>query len=406
MLTDAECKNAKGAAKPVKLPDSHGLYLEVKPANASGQVVKAWRYRYRIAGKENLFAIGTYPEISLQEARKRRDDARALVKQGIHPAHQRRLDNLVRASELADTFEGVTLEWIERNEADWSPNYRRQIIARMKQDVFPWLGKLPIKDVKAPHVLDVLRRVEKRSPTQAKLVQTWVGGVFRYAVANLRRDDDPTWPLRRAVKATQVRHHAKLTQKEIGPFLRAIDDAVGDVATKTALLLMWLTACRANEVTGARWGEIDLDSGLWTIPPTRMKAKQEHVIPLAAQAIELLRGMQPYSGTLEHVFPHRSDRKRHMSSEALRDLFRRAGYEGKFTPHGVRGTFSTVANGARWDAEVIELCLAHKERDSVRAAYNDARLLPERRELLQWWADLSDAARKGGQVIPMRKGVA
>lgn len=398
MLTDAACRNAKPSDKSVKLTDANGLYLDVKPSGA-----KHWRYRYRIGGKENLFAIGAYPEIGLQEARRARDEARALVRRGIHPAHKRRLDNLVRAAELADTFEGVTQEWIERNEADWAPNYRRQIAARMRQDVFPWIGKLPIKDVKAPHVLDVLRRVEKRSPTQAKLVQTWVGGVFRYAVANLRRDDDPTWPLRRAVKTTQVRHHARLAEKEIGPFLRAIDDAVGDVATKSAALLMWMTVCRANEVTGARWSEIDLDAGIWTIPPGRMKARQEHAIPLPSQAVELLRALEPYSGTLEHVFPHRSDRKRHMSSEALRDLFRRAGYEGKFTPHGVRGTFSTIANGARWDADVIELSLAHKERNAIRAAYNDARLLPERRELLQWWADLSDAARQGGQVIPLRQ---
>lgn len=392
MLTDAKCKSTKAASKVVKLTDSNGLYLEVKTSG-----VKAWRYRYRIAGKENLFAIGNYPEISLQDARRARDEARTLVKQGIHPAHKRRLDNLVRASELADTFEGITEEWIQRNEADWSTNYRRQIVARMKQDVYPWIGKLPIKDVKAPHVLDVLRRVEKRSPTQAKLVQTWMGGVFRYAVANLRRDDDPTWPLRRAVKATQVRHHAKLTQKEVGPFLRAIDEVAGDMATKCAVRLMWLTVCRANEVTGARWDEIDLEEGIWTVPAGRMKAKQEHVIPLSVQAVEILNAMQPYSGTLAHVFPHRSDRKRHMSGEALRDLFRRAGYEGKFTPHGVRGTFSTMANEARWDKDVIELCLAHQERDKIRAAYNAARLIGERRAVLEWWANLSDAARSGSR---------
>lgn len=398
MLTDAQCRGAKPADKTVKLTDSHGLYLEVKPTG-----VKAWRYRYRIAGKENLFAIGNYPGVSLQEARKARDDARALVKQGVHPAHRRRLDRLVRASELADTFEGVALEYIERNEADWAPSYRRQIEARLKADVFPHIGRLPVKDVKPAYVLELLRKVEKRSPTQAKLVQTWVGGVFRYAVATLRRDDDPTWPLRRAVKTSQVRHHAKLAQKEVGPFLRAIDAAAGDMTTKAAVQLMWLTACRANEVTGAQWSEIDLEQGLWTIPAGRMKARQEHIIPLAPQAVALLRAVQPYSGTLAHVFPHRSERKKSMSSEAIRDLFRRAGYEGKFTPHGIRGTFSTVANEARWDKDVIELCLAHQERDKIRAAYNAARLLDERRKLLSWWADLSDAAKAGAAVVSIGK---
>lgn len=395
MLTDAGCRNAKPREKAYKLTDSHGLYLEVKTTG-----VRAWRYRYRIEGKENLFAIGNYPGVSLQEARKLRDDARAMVKKGIHPAHQRRLETLVRASELGDTFEGVAQEWILRNEGDWSPNYIRQIRARMSQDVFPWVGKLPVKDVKPAHVLDVLKRIERRSPTQAKLVQTWVGGVFRFAVAHLKREDDPTWPLRRAVKTTQVRHHAKIKDKEIGAFLRAIDAAVGDVATKAATRLMWMTATRANEVTGARWAEIDLDEGVWSIPAARMKMRSEHSIPLSTQAVELLKSMLPFSGTLEHVFPHRSDRKRHMSSESLRDLFRRAGYEGKFTPHGIRGTFSTIANEARWDSEAIELCLAHQERNAIRAAYNDAKLMDERRELLQWWSDLSEANKVGAQVLP------
>lgn len=397
MLTDTTCKNTRAADTVVKVTDSNGLYLEVRP---NGR--KAWRYRYRIAGKENLFAIGDYPSVTLKEARTARDEARALVKKGIHPSHQRRLDRLVRAGEMADTFESVAREWLLRN-SDWSANYARQVKARLEGDVFPKIGRLPVKDVKPAHVLDLLNKVAVRSPTQAKLVQTWVGGVFRFAVSTLRRDDDPTWPLRRAVKTTQVRHHAKLKEKEIGPFLRAIDAAVGDMATRSAVSLMWLTACRTNEITAAKWSEFDLDAGLWTIPAERMKARQEHVIPLPSQAIELVRSLMPYSGTVAFVFPHRSDRKKHMSSEAIRDLFRRAGYAGKFTPHGVRGTFSTVANGARWDAEVIEIALAHKEKDATRAAYNAARLLPQRRELLQWWADLSDDMRRGGKVVTLAR---
>lgn len=397
MLTDAKCRAAKPKEKAYRLTDTHGLCLEVRPSGS-----KFWRYRFRLAEKQNMAALGEYPAMSLQDARRARDEARELVRKGINPSHHRELEKAERILALGSTFAVVAGSWIARNEGDWSANYTRQVKARMAGDVFPEIGNYPIADLKPVHVLAVIRKVEKRSPTQAKLIQTWIGGVFRFAVVEQLREDDPTFPLRRAVKPTQVKHHAKLTEKEIGPFLRAVDDAAADVATRTATLLMWDTACRINEVVGARWDEIDLEGRLWTIPADRMKARQEHIVPLPDQAVELLRGMQPHSGTLEHVFPHRSDRKRHMSTEAVRDLFRRAGYADVFTPHGVRGTFSTIANGARWDAEVIELCLAHREKNQIRAAYNDARLLPERRKLLQWWADLSDASRKGGEVIPLR----
>lgn len=401
MLNDTDIRNAKPGDKPYKLTDSNGLHLEIKTNG-----VRAWRYRYRIGGKENLYAIGNYPEISLKEARKLRDAARLLVVKHIHPSRQRRLETLARESDLNDTVAGVTRDWITHNDTKWSEGYKTQLQARMEQDVFPWLGKLPIKDVKPAHVLDVLRRVEKRSPVQAKLVQTWLGGMFKYAVINLRRDDNPAQGLRGAVKKVDTTHHAGMKSNEIGGFLKAIDGVDGDDVTKAAIALMWLTATRANEVVGARWDEIDLDAGTWTIPPGRMKAKKEHIIPLSDQAIALLKSQTPHSGTLDHVFPQRNDRAKSMTSDSMRKLFNRAGYEGKFTPHGVRGTFSTAANEARWRSDVIELCLAHGEPDKTRAAYNAALLIDERRELLQWWADLSDSLKTGGEVVPFRKASA
>lgn len=401
MLNDSDIRSAKPSDKPYKLTDSNGLHLEIKTNG-----VRAWRYRYRIGGKENLYAIGNYPEISLKEARKLRDAARALVVKHIHPSRQRRLETLARESDLNDTVTGITREWIAHNDTKWSEGYKTQLQARMEQDVFPWIGKLPIKDVKPAHVLDVLRRVEKRSPVQAKAVQTWLGGMFKYAVINLRRDDNPALGLRGAVKKVDTTHHAGMKSNEIGGFLKAIDSADGDDATKAAIALLWLTATRVNEVVGARWDEIDLGAGLWTIPASRMKAKKEHIIPLSDQAITLLASMKPYSGTLDHVFPQRSDRSKHMGRDAIRKLFIRAGYEGIFTPHGARGTFSTVANESRWRSDVIELCLAHGEPDKTRAAYNAALLIDERRELLQWWADLCDSLKAGGEVVPFRKTAA
>ena len=400
MLTDSDCRGAKPRDKVYKLTDSHGLHLEVKPNK-----VRAWRYRYRIGGKENLFAIGNYPDISLKEARKLRDAARLLVVKGIHPARQRRLEVLSRASELADTVEAFAQTWFEHN-SKWSPSYRAQVQARLEQDVFPWLGKLPVGDVKPAHILDTLRRIERRSPVQAKAIQTWLGGLFRFAVVNLRREDDPTFALRGAIKKTETEHHQGLKAGEIGAFLRALGDANGADATKNAAVLMWLTATRASEVVGARWEEIDFKAGLWTIPPSRMKMKREHIIPLSGQAIEILRSLQADSGTLDHVFPQRSNRQKHINRAALRDLFENAGYKGKLSPHGVRGTFSTTANEARWRSDVIEMCLAHGEPDKIRAAYNDAKLIDERRELLQWWADVSDNAKAGGEVVPFKRGTA
>lgn len=400
MLTDTAVKAAKPREKLYRMADMHGLCLEVKPNGA-----KAWRYRYRIGGKENMYAVGTYPEMSLKEARLVRNDAELMVKKGIHPSRQRQLDRIVRANELNDTFEGVAREWMLSNASEWSAGYAKNVERRLEADAFPLLGKLPVKDIKPAHVLDTLKKVAKRSPTQAKLLQTWIGGAFRYAVVNLRREDDPCFPLRRSIKtATQVNHHAILkTEKQIGDFLRAVNDAVGEYSTKAAVMLMWFSVCRVNEVVGARWDEIDFDQRIWVIPGERMKCKQDHVIPLSDSAIDVLKSMQPLSGSLDVVFPHRSDRKKSMSPEAIRDLFRRAGYAGIFTPHGIRGTFSTMANGASFRGDVIELCLAHQERNKVRAAYNHAKLIPERFELLNWWASMLNEWKAGGNVIAMRR---
>lgn len=398
MLTDAKCRAAKAQDKTYRLADTHGLCLEVRPSGA-----KFWRYRFRLLDKQNMHALGEYPAISLQDARRARDDARELVRKGINPSHHRGLEKAERILALTSTFEAVAETWIVRNAPDWSANYLRQVKARMAGDVLPEIGQYPIADLKPSHVLAVVRKVEKRSPTQAGLVKTWIGGVFRFAVVEQLREDDPTFPLRRAVKPTQVKHHTILREAEIGAFLRAIGDAVGEATVKGAVGLLWATACRANEVTGARWSEFDLDGRIWIIPTDRMKMKGEHAVPLTDQAIEILERMHSLSGTLEHVFPHRSDRKRPMSAEAIRDLFRRAGYAGKFTPHGIRGTFSTMSNEVGWRPDVIELCLAHQERNEVRRAYNHALLLEDRRNLLQWWCDLTDQAKKGGEVVLLKR---
>lgn len=398
MLTDTQCRNAKAKEKPYKLTDGKGLYLEVRP-NGS----KLWRYRYRIAGKENLFAVGDYPAMGLTEARAEREAARKLVKDGIHPAHRRRTETLRRSIEAESTFKAVAEVWIKENTPHWSENYKRQIDQRFAGDAYPLIGALPIRSVTPADVKGVLKKVEKRgAPASAKLLRTWIGGVFRYAAGELLVDTDPTWPLRNAIRSPKTQHIKHLSAKEIPAFLMAVEGVQGEFATKIATKLLWLTLVRTIELRGAEWDEFDLDECLWTIPAERMKMREIHLVPLSTQAVDLLRTLHALTGRGRYAFPGRNDREQPLTHEAIRDVFNRAGYAGKFSPHGVRSTFSTYFNDANADKEVIELILAHKDRDKIRSAYNHAKKLEQRRALLQEWADLTDAWRAGGKIIPLR----
>ncbi len=420
MLTDMQCRNAKAAGKPLKLNDGKGLYLEVRP-NGS----KLWRSRYKINGKENLFAVGDYCQqlgaeseddatarrggrrFTLSEARVERERCRALVKQGIHPSHSLRTEKLRRSIEAGYSFQSVADTWIKEHGKDWSEGYRRQIVQRLSADAYPHIGGLPIKDVTPAHVKDVLKRVERRgSPASAKLLRTWIGGVFRYAVGDLLVETDPTWPLRNTIKAPKTRHIQHLTAKEIPAFLQAVERVQAEYATKIAAKLLWLTVVRTVELRCAEWSEFDIDSAIWNVPAARMKMREAHAVPLSTQAVALLRPLWELTGSGRYVFPGRKDREQPLTHEAIRDVFMRAGYAGKFTPHGVRSTFSTYFNEANVDHELIELTLAHAERNKVRGAYNHARKMDQRRQLLQQWADLTDAWFQGATVLPFHRGVA
>ena len=416
MLTDTQCRNAKTTDKPLRLPDGKGLYLEIRP-NGS----KLWRYRYKINDKENLFAMGEYCQppageseaagiarregrkFTLGEARSERERCRALVKQGIHPSQSQRTEKLRKAITAGNTFQAVAETWIAESEGHWSANYLRQIKQRFGADVYPRIGALPVRDVTAAHVKDVLKRVEKRgSPSSAKLIRTWVGGVFRYAAGELLVENDPTWPLRNSIKAPKTQHIAHLAAKEIPTFLQAVERVQAEHVTMIAAKLLWLTIVRTVELRGAQWEEFDLDAGLWTVPAARMKMREIHLVPLSAQAVDLLRVLYPLTGSGRYVFPGRKSREQPITHEAIRDIFNRAGYAGKFTPHGIRSTFSTFFNEAEVDSELIELTLAHKDKDKIRGAYNHAKKLEPRRKLLQRWADISDAWRMGTKVVPIK----
>lgn len=389
-LTDARIRTTKPGAKPVKLVDGGGLHLEVRP---SGK--KLWRYRYRIADKENLFAIGEYPEISLAEARAEHDKARSLVKQGVHPSHNRQAERLSTQAGNANTFEAVATEWISKKAGRWTPYYRRQVENFLRADVFPYVGKLPIRKVTAAHLLEIIRRIEERgASTVALLVRQWSSAIFRYAVATLRADSDPAAALRGAIHRPKVEHRKPLTKGQIKDFKDALAKYGGYRTTVIALHLLLLTFVRTGELRQALWSEFDLGNGEWRIPAARMKMREPHIVPLSRQAVILLKELQTYTGGRGLLFPNYRRPKDCMTATTLNRALERMGFNGKgsigFSAHGFRATASTLLNEMGYRSDVIERQLAHAERDKVRASYNHAEYMVERKAMMQEWSDLVD----------------
>lgn len=400
-LTDTKIRTAKPTEKPYKLQDGQGLYLDVRPSGA-----KIWRYRYWITPeKDGIYTIGEYPGVSLADARKQREWAREQVKQGINPTHAKEAERLRRMGEAANTFEAVAREWIEQNRAHWSPNYLRQVETFLGKDVFPKIGALPIRMVTAAHVLGILREVDGRGAKSiVVLIRQWTGQIFRYAVATLRADSDPSAPLRGALKRAPVRHNPPLAKEEIPRFLTLLGTYGGYRGTVIALRLMLYTFVRTVELRMAEWKEFDLENGWWYVPAERMKMKramkpgETHIVPLSRQALELLKELQTLSGGRNYLFPNLRTPKTCMTATTINRALERMGYAGKFSGHGFRSTASTLLHELGWRSELIERQLAHAERNQVKAAYNHAEYLPERREMMQSWADwIDELARKAAE---------
>ena len=397
-LTDTAVRNAKPREKAYKLTDGGSLFLLVTPSGS-----KLWRYRYRLAGIENLFAVGEYPAMGVQQAREARDAARRLVREGIHPAQHRRASRLVTATEAANTFEAVAREWIEQNRAHWSAYYARQVETVLTGDVFPEIGGLPIRAVTSAQLLAILKEIEKRgAPSIALLVRQWVSAIYRYAVATLRADVDPASALRGAVRKPKTQHKRPLTRKELALFLAKLEESQSGLQVSTALHLLLLTFVRPGEVRGARWKEFDLDAAEWRIPAERMKMREPHIVPLSRQAVRLLRKLREETGNRPQLFPNARDPKRDMSPTTLNRALERMGYAGHFSAHGFRATASTLLNEMGYRADVIERQLAHRERNRVRASYNQASYMGERKKMMQDWANFLDALERGDNVTPIR----
>ena len=396
-LTDTKVRNAKPAEKPYKLQDGQGLYLDVRPSGA-----KIWRYRYwKADGKDGLYTVGEYPAVSLSDARKERELARQQVKDGRNPTQVREAERMERIGEAATTFEGVAREWIEHNRESWSERYCEQAETFLAADVFPVIGAFPIKTVKAPHLLPIIKKVEGRgAPSIAVLIRQWAGQIFRYAVATNRAEDDPTGALKGALKRRQVRHNPPLSKENIPVLLAKLEKYGGYIPTKIAVKLMLLTFTRTQELRMAEWTEFDLDGAEWRVPAARMKmAKymlpgEVHIVPLSRLAVELLRELHTINGGRTYLFPNLRQPKACMTGTTINRVLERLGFGGEFSGHGFRSTASTFLHELGYDEKIIDRQLAHAERNKVKAAYNHAEYLPQRREMMQAWADWIDALPK------------
>jgi integrase len=388
VLTKFLIENAKPDAKPRRLSDGRGLYLEIAPSGG-----KWWRFKYRLAGKERRISLGVYPDVGLAEARERREQARKHVAAGLDPGQQRRAEKLALAERTENTFAAVAQEWFGLFSPKWVETHATKVLGRLENDLVPWLGARPVRDITAPEVLSVLRRIASRGADEtARRALQDCGRVFRYAIASGRADRDPTRDLAGALAPRFVVHLPSITEpKAVGALMRAIDDYQGTFVTRCALRLAPLVFTRPGELRKAEWAEFDLEKAEWRIPAARMKMREQHIVPLSTQALAILRELQPLTGRFQLVFPSVRSRVRPISDNTVNAALRRLGYaRDEITGHGFRSMASTLLNEQGWNRDAIERQLAHGERDAVRAAYNYAEHLPERRRMMQAWADYLD----------------
>lgn len=383
-LTDTAIRVVKPAAKPFKLADERSLYLLITPAGG-----KLWRMDYRFEDKRKTLALGSYPEVNLKQARDRRDEARRQLADGIDPMSKRQEAKATRRAESINNFEAVAREWYKKQSNRWSKSHSTDVLRRLEVNLFKPLGGRPIAKIDAPELLKAIEVIENRGAHElAHRVLQVAGQVFRYGIITSRCSRDPSADLKGALTPVQKTHQAAVKPEEMGDLIQAINryDQVGTLQTKLGLQLLCLTFVRTSELIGAVWDEIDWSNALWTIPAARMKMKTDHHVPLARQTIAIMEQVRAIAGESRYLFPGVNPRKT-MSNNTMLFALYRLGYKGKMTGHGFRAVASTILNEQGYRADVIERQLAHIERNAVRAAYNRAEYLPERRNMMQDWAD-------------------
>ena len=399
-LTDTTVRNAKPGEKPYKLFDERGLFLLVTPSGG-----KWWRLKYRFNDKEKLLALGVYPDVSLKDARERRDGNRKLVANGVDPSENRKAQKSACADRAANSFEVITREWYAKHAPNWAEHHGDRIIRRFERDIFPWIGGQPIAEVSAPDLLAVMRRIENRGALEtAHRALANCGQVFRYAVATGRAERDPSGDLRGALPPVKGTHFAAVTEPaRVGQLLRILGGYEGTLIVACALRLAPLVFVRPGELRKAEWADINLEAAEWRYTVT--KTNTPHIVPLATQAIAILRELQPLTGRGHYIFPSARSSARPMSDNAILAAMRRLGIDkDEMSGHGFRAMARTIldeALGVR--VEYIEHQLAHAVKDPNGRAYNRTAHLPERRKMMQQWADYLDKLKAGAEVIPLHQ---
>lgn len=397
MLTDTKARQARARSTPYKLADQGSLYLHVSVTGS-----KSWRYDYRLHGRRETLTIGRYPDVTLAEARELHAEARRQVAKSSSPAKGKQTEK----EAAGDSFKAIAESWYGALAPHRSESWRVHTRCYLTRDLYPVIGNKPVRSITPADVLLIMQRLDKSGTAYtANRVRQTASRVFTHAIRNLRAEYDPAQSLRGAVVIPGPEHRAALTAKDIPAFLEAVDAYPGKLATKIAVNLLLLTMVRKSELIKATWEEVDFEQAEWRIPGRRTKMKALHIVPLSSQALACFRELQALCCGSRYVLPHHGDLGRPMGHSTLNKLFARIGY-GHITVHGLRATASTILNEQGFKPDVIERQLAHVERNRIRAAYNRAAYLDERRQMLQHWANYLDAVASGAAVTALRSQAA
>lgn len=393
-LTTVAVRNAKAKEQSYKLFDGQGLYLLVHRNGG-----KYWQLKYRYLDKEKTLSIGVSPATSLAEARDGATRARQQIKAGVDPSAARKEAKLRAKAESENSLKTVALEWHKNRSHLWTPHHATKVLRGLTTEVFPSLGWKAINQITPQEILSILRRMEGRGVTySAHRIQQVLGQIFRYAVACGKAERDVTPDLRGAISPARKEHFKRLSHNELPEFMSALRNYSGEDQTRIATEILVLTMVRTNELRAAEWKEFDWANAEWRIPAHRMKMRKEHIVPLSRQVVGLFMQQQKLTGDYEHVFPNRNRPTTYISENTILYAIYRMGFHNRATAHGFRATASTILNEHGFNADVIERQLAHCERNQVRATYNHAQYLKERRVMMQWWADYVEEAVRGAVI--------